>query len=55
MTMHQVLHSRDDTYRLYVSKKEGGREFVSIKDIIDALIRWVENYMKRGKKVHYND
>ena len=26
MTMHKALHPRDDVDRLYVSRKEGGRE-----------------------------
>ena len=27
-TMHKALHPRDDTDRLYVSRKEGGRGFI---------------------------
>ena len=35
-TMHKAVHSRDDIDRLYVSRKEGGRGFYSIKDSVDA-------------------
>ena len=38
MTMHKVLHPRDDVARLYVSRKERGRGFANIKDSVDASI-----------------
>ena len=38
MTMHKVLHPRDDVDRLYVTRKEGGRGLTSIEDSIDASI-----------------
>ena len=38
MTMHKALHIRDDDDRLYVSRKEGGKELISIEDSIDASI-----------------
>ena len=48
--MHKVLHPKDD--RLYVSRKEGGRELASIQDSIDASIQRIEDYIeKRGGKV----
>ena len=31
MTMHKVLHLRDDVNRLYLSRKEGGRGPASVK------------------------
>ena len=34
--MHKALHPRDDTDRLYVSRKEGGRVLASIQDIVDV-------------------
>ena len=34
MTMHKVLHPRDDVDRLYVSRKEGGRGLASIEDSV---------------------
>ena len=36
MTMHKALRPRDDIDRLYVLRKEGGRELVSIEDRVDA-------------------
>ena len=38
MTMHEALHPRDDVDRLYVLRKEGGRELASIEDSVDASI-----------------
>ena len=35
MTMHKALHPRDDTDRLYVSRKEGGGVVASIQDSVD--------------------
>ena len=34
MTMHKVLHPRDNVDRLYVSRKEGGRGLASIEESI---------------------
>ena len=46
MTMHKVLHSRDDVDRFYASRK-GGRGLASIEDSVDALIQWLEEYIKK--------
>ena len=43
MNMHKALHSRDDIDRRYVSREEGGRQFVSIKDCVDASIQQLED------------
>ena len=37
MTMHEALQHRDDVNRLYVPRKEEGRELASIQDSVDAL------------------
>ena len=50
MTMHKVLHPRDDVDRLYVSTKEGGREIVCIEDNVDALIQRLEDYIENPKE-----
>ena len=42
--MHKALYPRDDADRLYVLRKEGGRELASIEDIIDASIQKLEDY-----------
>ena len=46
--MHKALHPRDDTDRLYESKK-GGRGLASIEDSIDALTRQLEYCIKKSK------
>ena len=47
MTMHKVLHPRDDVDRLYVSRKEGGRWLASIKDSVDASIQRLKDYIQK--------
>ena len=47
MTMHKALHSRDDVYRLYVSRKEGGRELASIENSVDSSIQRLEDYVEK--------
>ena len=49
MIMNEVLQPKDDIDRLYVSRKEGGRGLASIKDSVDALIRELEDYIKKSK------
>ena len=52
MTMHKVLHPRDDVERLYVSRKEGGRGLASIQDSVDASIqRLKDNIEKHGGRL----
>ena len=48
--MHKALHSRDDIYRVYVSRKEGRRGLASNKDCVDASIRRLEDYIKKQKQ-----
>ena len=50
MTMHKVLHSRDDVDRLYVSRKEGGRALARIQDSVDASIQRLEDYIKNAEE-----
>ena len=47
MTMHKVLHPRDDVDRLYVSRKEGGRGLASIEDSVCASIQRLEDYIEK--------
>ena len=47
MTMHKVLHPRDDVERQYVSKKEGGRGLAGIEDSVDASIQRLEDYIQK--------
>ena len=46
MTMHKVLHPRDDVDRLYVPRKEGGRGLTSIKYCVEASIQRLEDYIQ---------
>ena len=50
MTMHKALHPRDDTDRLYVSRKEGGRGLASIEDTVDASIQRLEDYIEKHER-----
>ena len=50
MTMHKVLHPRDDVDRLYVSREEGGIGLVSIEDSIDASIQRLEDYIEKHER-----
>ena len=47
MTIHKALHSRDNIDRLYVSRKEGGRELTSIEDSIDTSIQQLKDYIEK--------
>ena len=52
MTMQKALHprARDDTDRLYVSRKEGGRGLDSIEDSVDASTQGHKDNNKKGKE-----
>ena len=50
MTMHKVLHHRDDVDRLYVSRKEGGRGLARIEDTVDASIQRLEDYIEKHER-----
>ena len=47
MTMHKVLHPRDDVDRLYISRKEGGRGLASTEDSVEASIQRLEDYIEK--------
>ena len=47
MTMHKILHSRDDIDRLYVSRKEKGREHINIEDYIQELVEYTKKSKER--------
>ena len=48
MTMHKALHPRDDTDRLYVSRKEGGRGLANIEDCVNTTIKALEDYTQKS-------
>ena len=45
--MHKALHPWGDVDRLYVSRKQGGRELASIEDIVDASIQRLEDEIEK--------
>ena len=45
--MHKTLHPRDNVDRLYVSRKEGGRELAIIENSVDASIQRLEDYIEK--------
>ena len=47
MTMHKALHPRDDVDRQYVSRKEGGRGFLSFENSVDASIQRLEDIIQK--------
>ena len=47
MSMHKVLHPRDDVDRLHMSRREGGRGLASIEDSIDASILRLKDYIEK--------
>ena len=50
MTIHKALHPSDDVYRIYVSRKDGGKGLASIEDNVEASIRRLKDYIKKAKK-----
>ena len=49
ITMHKVLHPRDDGDALYVSRKKGGRGLTSIKDSVDASIQRLDDNIEKRR------
>ena len=47
--MYQALHPRNDIDKLYESRKKRGRGPISIEDIIDASVWWLEDYAKKSR------
>ena len=50
MTMHRALHPRDDVDRLYVLRKEWGKELASSEDSVDASIQRLEDYIEKHEE-----
>ena len=50
MNMHEALHPRHDVGRLYVSRKEVGRIFASIKDTVDESIQRLKDYIGKHER-----
>ena len=48
--MYKALHPRDDVDKLYVSRKERGRELTSIEDNVNASIQKHEDYINKRRR-----
>ena len=51
ITMHKVLHLRDDVDRPYVYVKKEGRRLASIENSVDASIQRLEVYIEKHDRV----
>ena len=51
MTMHKVLHPRDDVNWLYAWRKEGGRGLANIEDRLDASTQRLEVCIEKHEGV----
>ena len=47
MSMHKALHPRNHVEKLYVPRKEGGKEFASIEDSVDTSIQRLDHYIEK--------
>ena len=50
ITMHMVLHLRDNTDGLHVPRKEGGRGFTNIQDNVNASILRLKDYINKCRR-----
>ena len=50
ITMHTVLHPRDNVDILYVSRKEWGRGLASIEDSVDSSIQPLEDCIEKHER-----
>ena len=48
MAMNNTVHLRDDRERLYVLRKEDGKDLTSIQDCDDASTWRLEAYIKKS-------
>ena len=49
MTMHKTLHPRNDSARMYMSRKEG-RGLISIEECVYSSIRGFEDYIEKSEQ-----
>ena len=49
-TIYGALHPKSDADRLYISRKRGGRGFISIEDCIELAIRGLEVHFHGNDK-----
>ena len=44
-TIYEALHRKSDVDRLYIPRKEGGGDLISIEDCVELPIRGLEVYV----------
>ena len=49
-TIYEALHPKSDVDRLYIPRKEGGRDFISMEDCVELAIRGLEVYVYGSEK-----
>ena len=49
MTMNGALHPRADVVRLYVTREEGGRGWMSVEDVVRVKQHSLSDYLKRAE------
>ena len=49
-TMHNGFHSKSNVDRLYLSKKEGSRRLIEVKDTVETAILELRNYVRNSKE-----
>ena len=49
-TIYGALDPKSDVDRLYILRKEGGRDLISIKDCVEVAIRGLEVYVHGSKE-----
>ena len=50
LTIYGALHPKSDVNRLYIPRKEGGRDLISIEDCVELAIRSLEVYVNESDK-----
>ena len=48
MKMHNALHPKSNSDRLYIPRKEGGKGMESVKETINVTNLGLENYVKES-------
>ena len=51
MTIHWALNAKSEVARIYLSRKEGGRELISVEDIAKLAILGLERYVLTSEEV----
>ena len=49
--MYGALHPKSDVDRLFIPRKEGGRDLISIEDCFELAIRGLEVYVHGSEEI----